>query len=400
MSVKLSELIKQVDPRDIKLVAGKGGYSNQVEWVHMVGNTEIADFLTGGEIAFTTGVGLREDMTLLDLVEGCFRNNASGIVINIGPYIKEITQDVIEFGDEHDFPIFEVPWRVHMANIMRLFCFNITRSEQRIMELSTACRYAIFAPKQEELYVSTLMQKGYFAEWDYVVGMIDICDWLIGENDTKFYSPILDERMELFLKRASLVVEQRKSDAIVFVEKGRLVIVFGDITAEEVSNIIEEIRVQLERLMRDTETIFAGVGSVSHGIRNLWESYQMAKRIIDISKIEKNERQTESYQDMGILSLLFHIDSVECMGEFYDKTIKPLVEYDTDNGSNLVEVLECYLKSNGSLNETAEELFVHRNTINYRIKKIESILGVDLTKFEVRNELAIGLMVAKVKEVY
>lgn len=399
MSAKLSDLIKQVDRGDIRLVAGEGGCSNQVEWVHMVDNIEIADFLVGGEVAFTTGIGIREDMTLLDLVKRCHRNKASGIVINVGPYIKEITSDVITFGNEHDFPVFEVPWHVHMANIMRIFCFTITRSEQRSMELSSAFRYAIFASRQEELYVPILMQKGYFAEWNYVVGMIDICDRLKSEKETVFYSPILEERMGRFLKRAALAVEYFRQDAVVFLEKDRIVVILGDILEVEAEHIIETTKKQLTDMMKTTETIFASVGSVSHNIRNLLESYQMARRIIDLYKLEHREGQTGSYRNMGINSLLFHIDGVECMEQFYGKTIKPLCEYDVNSGSNLVEVLACYLRTNGSLQDTAEELFVHRNTINYRIKKIESILGVDLTKFEVRNELALGLMVAKVKKI-
>ena len=50
MSAILKDLVKQVDSRDIKLVAGKKGILNPVEWVHMVDNTEIADFLSGGEV--------------------------------------------------------------------------------------------------------------------------------------------------------------------------------------------------------------------------------------------------------------------------------------------------------------------------------------------------------------
>ena len=65
-----------------------------------------------------------------------------------------------------------------MADMMRMICFTITQSQQRAMQLSAAFRYAIFTPKQEELYVSALMQKGYFAEWNYVVVMMDICDRL------------------------------------------------------------------------------------------------------------------------------------------------------------------------------------------------------------------------------
>ena len=51
MSVVLKEAIRQAGCADIKLVAGKNGLTNAVEWVHMVDTTEIADFLSGGEIA-------------------------------------------------------------------------------------------------------------------------------------------------------------------------------------------------------------------------------------------------------------------------------------------------------------------------------------------------------------
>ena len=104
--------------------------------------------------------------------------------------MAEIPQEVIDFGNAHDFPVFEVPWSVHMADMMRMICFTITQSQQRAMQLSAAFRYAIFTPKQEELYVSALMQKGYFAEWNYVVVMMDICDRLENEKEEIFSATI------------------------------------------------------------------------------------------------------------------------------------------------------------------------------------------------------------------
>ena len=76
MSTKIKDLVRQVTPGWMKLVAGENGIERQVDWVHMVGSVEIADFLKGGEIAFTTGVGLREDMTLLMLEERVWKNHA------------------------------------------------------------------------------------------------------------------------------------------------------------------------------------------------------------------------------------------------------------------------------------------------------------------------------------
>ena len=145
MSVVLKEAIRQAGCADIKLVAGKNGLTNAVEWVHMVDTTEIADFLSGGEIAFTTGIGVSEKMSLLALVDRVYKNHASAMVVNIGPYVAEIPQEVIDFGNAHDFPVFEVPWSVHMADMMRMICFIIppTRSCSVAGTFSlqtTACR--------------------------------------------------------------------------------------------------------------------------------------------------------------------------------------------------------------------------------------------------------------------
>ena len=92
MSVVLKEAIRQAGCADIKLVAGKNGLTNAVEWVHMVDTTEIADFLSGGEIAFTTGIGVGEKMSLLALVDRVYKNHASAMVVNIGPYVAEINK--------------------------------------------------------------------------------------------------------------------------------------------------------------------------------------------------------------------------------------------------------------------------------------------------------------------
>lgn len=398
MSIQLKDLISQIDRNDIKLVAGKNGYSNPVEWVHMVGNTEIASFLTGGEIAFTTGIGLREDMTLLMLAESIYQKNASAMVINVGPYITEIPEEVIAFGDAHDFPVFEVPWRVHMADMMRIFCFEIQRSEQREMELSAAFRYAIFTPKQEELYVPALMQKGYLPEWSYVVAAFAICEKARGEQGEIRYAPVLKERLDLLRKQISNLVMQEKADAAAFLDNGRLMIILSDFQENPAYLLVEQVRCRLMPYLKSTETVFSAVGNAVHGIRHLAESYKMANKIVDVSEAEHRENTSRCYHDMGINRLLFHVDSAKCLEEYYRDTVRPLEEYDTLNQSNLMEVLECYMKHDGSVQSTAEELYVHRNTVNYKLKKIETLLEVDLTKFSVRNELAVGLMAAKLRK--
>ena len=131
MAVTVRKLYESVRDMGIELLAGSAGLNRGVRWVHMVESKEISTFLEGGEIAFTTGVGISDPSELIDIVKSVVANGGSGIVINIGPYIGKIGYDIIEFCEDRQIPLFSVPWNVHMAEIMRSFCLTITLSEIR-----------------------------------------------------------------------------------------------------------------------------------------------------------------------------------------------------------------------------------------------------------------------------
>ena len=98
------------------------------------------------------------------------------------------------------------------------------------------------------------------------------------------------------------------------------------------------------------------------------------------------------YSNLGLYKLLMSIDDEDVLRDYYDTTIKPILDYDLVNKTELVDLLRCYLKNDGSVNKTADEMFVHRNTINYKINKIEEICDVDLSTLNVRINFSVGLM--------
>ena len=151
MAVELKRLIEKVTNYDITLIAGKSGINRAVSWVHMVENEEAACFLDGYEVAFLTGVGIVGKDTLLSLIRAIYENNATVVIINIGPFIEEIPDDVIEFCDANSFPLFSVPWKTHLAEIIKIFCFTISKDDQSSLQIASAFKNAILFPKQEEL---------------------------------------------------------------------------------------------------------------------------------------------------------------------------------------------------------------------------------------------------------
>jgi PucR family transcriptional regulator, purine catabolism regulatory protein len=97
------------------------------------------------------------------------------------------------------------------------------------------------------------------------------------------------------------------------------------------------------------------------------------------------------YSDLGLYRLLYVLrDSAE-LRAFYDQTLGPLEEYDRRAGQNLVETLEVFFACNGNLSQTAQRLHHHRNSLLYRIGRIQEISGFNLEDPEARLALQFAL---------
>lgn len=385
MAVELSRLMKKVSHMDITLLAGEQGLSNMVSWVHMIETKEASSFLEGGEIAFTTGIGLNNGLSILDLVENIWENNASGIVLNIGPFLERIPQEVIDFGTSHDFPIFSVPWKIHIAEIMRIFSSMITKSEQANLEIAAAFKNAIFFPKQEELFVVPLSQHGFHINWNYYTCVIRIID--------SAQNTISQKRLENICLDVDNHLQHRKYKKFaIFYNENQLIAITGNYSEEMMNSFTNDMHEYLSRYLQKNEQFFISIGKCTKSIRCLYKSYHQALSIQNFMENKKDSSNMLAYSNMGIYKLLMGVEDNEILEEYYEKTIQPLIEYDQKNNSDLANVLWTYLRNDGSVKETADELFVHRNTINYKLNRVAEILDMNLSSLDTRLQLTLGFM--------
>lgn len=382
MALELQRLVEKVAHMDIHLLAGEGGIHNLVTWVHMVETAEASDFLDGGEVAILTGLGLNGPDDLIDLVNFMYEKKIAGLIINIGPFIEEIPQEVLDFCNEVNLPLFVVPWKIHLAEIMRIFCFALTRDEQKLLQTAATFKNAIFFPKQEELYVISLSQQGFSPDWKYSVCMMHL----------RSQNKISTDRLEKFTINLNTYAQHKYKNIATFLNDSEILIVCGNYKEEEVKSFIQELYAYGTRILASGESLSAGCGKLTQSIRCLWKSYKQAK---SIQKLQKNGKCLDDltfYSDMGIYKLLMSIDDRDIMEEYYEKTVLPLREYDEKNNTDLAVVLCAYLNHNGSVKDTADELFVHRNTINYKLTKISELLHMDLSQLSTRLLLGVGFM--------
>lgn len=394
MSITLREIVKQVEHLEMKLVAGEAGLNREVLWTHMVDSDTISAFLQGQELTFTTGIGISEKLPLLKLVQEVYRNGASGIVINIGPYVDKIGQDVLDFANEKAFPVFEVPWKIHMAEIMRIICFAITKEQQSRIEVTAALNNAFLCPAQEELYVFPLMRKGYLADSVYTAVTIRVevqKNTVAGERMEQLYSQ-LGSHLRCNYKRILCCAQEKQ-----------LVLVLCDYTGQERKHVLTYIFQHFCNELKKEETAVFCVGNQAEGLRQLHKSYETANQMAEVSALGRipgeevyGRHKMIVYKNAGIFRILFALKDEEVMQEYVRDTVQPLLEYDALHHTDLAGVLQCYLRHDGSLQDTANELIVHRNTVNYKINKASEILEMDLTRLENRLEVMLGFGICQI----
>ncbi|MHB1318258.1 MAG: helix-turn-helix domain-containing protein [Anaerolineae bacterium] len=99
------------------------------------------------------------------------------------------------------------------------------------------------------------------------------------------------------------------------------------------------------------------------------------------------------YADMGLYRLLLGLRDQAEVQRFYNETLGRLVDYDLEHNTDLVATLRAFFEHNANASETARKLYVHRNTLNYRLRRIAEIVGLDLDSADTRLALQVALRI-------
>jgi purine catabolism regulator len=98
-----------------------------------------------------------------------------------------------------------------------------------------------------------------------------------------------------------------------------------------------------------------------------------------------------SWRDLGAFQLLLSVQDGEALRLFCDSVLGPIEEGEGEYGGELLKSLEAFLEQNGQWERAARELFCHRHTLRYRIRRIEQLTGRDLSTARDRIEFWLAL---------
>jgi len=97
------------------------------------------------------------------------------------------------------------------------------------------------------------------------------------------------------------------------------------------------------------------------------------------------------FNGLGVYQLLVQLEDIPAVQQFMRQVIGPLVDYDQQHNSTLVETIDAYFGHHGNISQTAESLYIHRNTLLYRLDRIQDLTGHDLNQANMRLALHLAL---------
>ncbi len=194
------------------------------------------------------------------------------------------------------------------------------------------------------------------------------------------------------------VVASQHSSALVWQrERENEVLVFTAADDKEpitaASRLARTIALEIQRQYPSTH-VAIGVGQAARDVSQWRSSHRDASQAVDLAK----RLQTDTplfIGDLGVYQLILSLGDRDKLISFYERTLGPLLDYDQRQHADLIKTLEAFFACHGNLSQTAETLIVHRNTLLYRMNRINEIAQIDLVRPEIRLALHLALTIRR-----
>lgn len=373
MELMLHSLYDEIkDKITLHPLAGTDGFYRMVRWIQFDEHSSNLHLLRSGDLVITTDYTDPEDADdFIPYIQYLSDLNASGLIIHPGSDRQEtdidISEDIKAYCDEIQFPIFSTDGEIHIADIIRSACsilFEFDHNYDTINDILCGLLYDSHLSSRNEEH---LVRFGFPPKANYTV--------LVYQDDPKELLWDADDRNYKYLNKFFYKLGER---FFYFREAGHGIILLQD-TDENKAAEYAQIIIENLIIIHQNDSIRCGIGTRVRSVTEIRQSFRNARAALSFAKFKMTD--CISFNEMGFYKMLFSAEDQSILKE-YTTCLEPIIIYDKKHNSDLVKTLSVYLKSGRSIQRVASELACHRNTINYRMRRIEDLLYLDINDYE------------------
>ncbi|CAK6478209.1 PucR family transcriptional regulator [Peribacillus castrilensis] len=189
------------------------------------------------------------------------------------------------------------------------------------------------------------------------------------------------ENMIRYIEEEIYYAAQSLKREVMMTYQGEQLLIFLEIPSktenENATNFLDLVERRLGNLLPEV-IISWGIGNYSEDFNGFAESYQHANVALNIGRRKKGTGNRMMYEKTRVDRVLLNLAQNNEMKEVIMSTIEPLVQYDNQRNMDLIETFSVYNQFQGNVSQTARSLNLHRQSLLYRLRKIESLTGLSL----------------------
>ena len=379
-------------PFKLKLVAGRTGLQQTVSWIYYTEDPYSAEFIRGGELAITTGLLLKRrsenegiDETenlcafLKEFVDQFASHNASGLIVNTGKYILTIPQAVKEYCDKISFPLFTMPWEIHTVDLMQDLGNMISADSQNSHNVEKFFYRAIF--EKENFDPKQIENTVFYNAKKFSVTLLEFKESLFNSD--------MEQAKRYIQFSLNPKIRFNQTDYCCFIHNHKVIYIIKDEGPLFADELFRTTRT--DKFFKDMKI---ALSESCTSVNDLQEAYTHAEITMDLSRKSGTISDTLlKYDDLGIYKILLEVKNKKLLEQMYTDTLGKMEGLETGKREDYLKTLKFYLKLGGNIHSVAKQNNTHRNTVLYRLQRIQDVLNIDLSDGDTRCLLQIALYI-------
>lgn len=382
MSILVKDLIESKVMRNSTVLSGKGGANKIIKRISVYDSPVRADILdrkilkkcdfliTSMFFQKSSGKLIKEFIKMLNDAGCC------GICVS-NQYLKELPDEVLAYSNEVAFPIILFDMSVPYADIIETTMELIITSQNYLINELKIDRLLKDKMNPMEVKDVAFGINPNFKESNCV---IYIETYKLKDNNLslKFLLDFFNMNLDysaFYYKKSIIIIATFNRDRL-SVEKSMV-----KLALKEIDKYLKDYRLGVSDLHGSISELNIAINEAIFSARN--------------SKL--SSEHISLYSEIGVNRLLIPImDNVE-MGKFHSMIIEPIVKYDKQFNSQLLDTIISFVKNDGNYKKTAEEFFQHQNTIRYRINKVKAILNMENGDIKFYESISLAIRIGILK---
>lgn len=371
------DLFKLPSLSKMKIIAGNKGLNKIIRWSYKAESIHLAKWVHGGELLIVSKMVIHEkDFNLYNFLKEAISLNISGALLLIGPnYIEQIPQSVINLSNQKHFPLFLIPWDTPLVDIFEelghaIASINLINDKHKDLLFSI-----IFNTNLSLDYLKYQSQEVNFS-FDGYLQFFEI-NFLLPQSENAIILNDVDKDTicqfihTLFENEHIPILSSSYTKNII------ALINVNNTSLDTLNTLFPQILNYIKENYPNY-IVNIGIGTRQKSLEKYKLSYEQASKCINLAIKQKQKNMIYYYEQLGLYQLFYDINNKTLLENFVHNILYSLMAYDKKYNTNLIQTLEVYLNKNCNLNQTAETLFIHRNTIKYRLQRIEEITNTSL----------------------